>query len=87
MARFPRAADVARKDVPTCSVEERLGDVAERVKGVGWDVCVVVNEERIVFGLLRSKELMTVSRLRVVKENSEKGRALGRLKLTDKDVV
>jgi hypothetical protein len=36
---------------------------------------------------LRSKELLTVSRLRMVKENSEKGRALGRLKLTDKDVA
>lgn len=36
---------------------------------------------------LRSKELMTVSRLRMVKENSERGRALGRLKLTDKDVA
>jgi hypothetical protein len=36
---------------------------------------------------LRSKELMTVSRLRMVKENSEKGRALGRLNLTDKDVA
>lgn len=35
---------------------------------------------------LRSKELMTVSRLRLVKENNEKGRALGRLNLTDKDV-
>src|SRR5687768_2996937 len=36
---------------------------------------------------LRSKELMTVSRLRMVKETSEKGRALGRLNLTDKDVA
>ena len=36
---------------------------------------------------LRSKELMTVSRLRMVKENSEGGRALGRLNLTDKDVA
>src|SRR4051812_6836340 len=36
---------------------------------------------------LRSKELLTVSRLRMVKENSEKGRALGRLNLTDKDVA
>ena len=31
---------------------------------------------------LRSKELMTVGRLRMVKENSEKGRALGRLNVT-----
>ena len=36
---------------------------------------------------LRSKELMTVSRLRMVKENSERGRAVGRLNLTDKDVA
>jgi hypothetical protein len=36
---------------------------------------------------LRSKELLTVSRLRMVKENNEKGRALGRLKQTDKDVA
>src|SRR5687767_334075 len=36
---------------------------------------------------LRSKELLTVSRLRMVKENNEKGRALGRLKLSDKDVA
>ncbi|SRR5258707_14448190 len=36
---------------------------------------------------LRSKELMTVSRLRMVKENTERGRALGRLNLTDKDVA
>ena len=36
---------------------------------------------------LRSKELLTVSRLRMVKENSGKGRALGRLNLTDKDVA
>ncbi len=36
---------------------------------------------------LRSKELLTVSRLRMIKENSEKGHALGRLNLTDKDVA
>lgn len=36
---------------------------------------------------VRSKELLTVSRLRMVKENREKGRALGRLKVSDKDVA
>ena len=36
---------------------------------------------------LRSKELMTVSRLRLIKENSEKSRTGGRLNLTDKDVA
>jgi len=36
---------------------------------------------------LRSKELMTVSRLRLIKENQERGRALGRLNVSDKDVA
>src|SRR3954454_14119964 len=36
---------------------------------------------------LRSKELMTVGRLRMVKENSEHGRSMGRLNLTGKDVA
>ncbi|MFI5381527.1 MAG: hypothetical protein ACHRHE_19695 [Tepidisphaerales bacterium] len=36
---------------------------------------------------LRTKELMTLGRLRMVKENSEKGKALGRLNVTDKDVA
>jgi predicted transcriptional regulator len=53
----PRAGDVARKDVPTCSLEERLGAVRDRVRMAGWDTCVVVNEERVVLGLLRSPQL------------------------------
>jgi hypothetical protein len=36
---------------------------------------------------LRSKELLTVSRLRMVKENSERGKGAGRLNLTEKDVA
>lgn len=36
---------------------------------------------------LRSKELMTVARLRMIRENTDRGKALGRLKLTDKDVA
>src|SRR3954468_5814852 len=36
---------------------------------------------------LRSKELLTISRLRMVKENQARGRALGRLNVTDKDVA
>jgi len=36
---------------------------------------------------LRSKELLTVGRLRMIKENQERGKTLGRLNLTDKDVA
>lgn len=35
---------------------------------------------------VRSKELLTVSRLRLVKESQGRGAALGRLKLTERDV-
>jgi CBS domain-containing protein len=53
----PRAGDLARKDIPTCKVDERLGEVRDRVHALGWDAVVVVNDERVVFGLLRAKEL------------------------------
>ena len=53
----PTAATVARRDVPTCRLEDSLRDVRERVRSAGWEACVVVNEERIVMGLLRAEEL------------------------------
>ncbi len=42
------AGDVARRDVPTCSLGDRLADVRERVRGAGWDTCIVINERRVV---------------------------------------
>jgi CBS domain-containing protein len=56
-AQKTRAAALARKDVPTCRLDERLGDVRDRVHAAGWEAAVVVNSERVVLGLLRSKEL------------------------------
>jgi Mg/Co/Ni transporter MgtE len=53
----PRAGDVARRDVPTCRLDESIGEVRERVRAAGWDACVVVNDERVVLGLLRAEEL------------------------------
>jgi predicted transcriptional regulator len=53
----PRLVDVARRDVPTCSLGERLGDVRQRTAAAGWNACVVVSPERVVLGLLRAKEL------------------------------
>jgi CBS domain-containing protein len=48
-----RVIDVARKDIPTCGPRERLGDVRDRVRAAGHDVCIVVNERGIVLGRLR----------------------------------
>lgn len=56
-AAHPRAGDAARKDAPTAGLQERLGDVRDRVRAMGWESVVAVNEERVVMGLLRSKEL------------------------------
>ena len=56
-AQRPRLVDVVRRDVPTCSLDERLGDVRDRAVASGWDACVVVSQDRIVLGLLRAKEL------------------------------
>ena len=53
----PRLVDVVHRDVPTCSLGERLGDVRDRVVATGWDACVVVGRERVVLGLLRAAEL------------------------------
>jgi len=56
-AERPRAGTVARGDVPTCRLDEPVGAVRERVRAAGWDACVVVNDERVVLGMLREAEL------------------------------
>jgi CBS domain-containing protein len=56
-AGVPRAMGAAREDVPTCALDERVGDVKQRVEAAGWDTCIVVNEQRVVLGRLRKKAL------------------------------
>ncbi len=59
LASVPNIGDAARQDAPTCTPTEKVGDVRDRTRRAGWDRCVVVNEERVVLGLLREKELDT----------------------------
>ena len=54
-AERPRLLDVVRRNVPTCGLGERLGDVRDRVLAEGWEACVVVGDARVVLGLLRAK--------------------------------
>jgi CBS domain-containing protein len=56
-ADAPRAGGLARRDVPTARLDERLGEVRERVERSEHDTAVVVNEERVVLGLLRPEQL------------------------------
>jgi CBS domain-containing protein len=64
-ASEPRAGGFARKDVPVCRLDERVGDVRERVRAAGWNACVAVNAELIVLGLLRADQLDAQDEARV----------------------
>ena len=56
-AQEPSGGDLARRDVPTCQLEDDLQDVRKRVRQSGWDTCMVVNEHGIVLGRLGRKAL------------------------------
>ncbi|HEV3405881.1 MAG TPA: CBS domain-containing protein [Candidatus Dormibacteraeota bacterium] len=56
-ATRPRAGTVARTDVPTASLSERVGDVRDRVRAAGWEAAVVIDPQRVVLGFLGAKEL------------------------------
>ena len=47
----PRIEQVARKEVPTCGVHDRVSQVRAKLPE-GWNVCVVLNADRIVLGLV-----------------------------------
>ena len=55
------AGDAAHRDVPTCALDEPLAAVRERVRGSGWDTCIVVNEQRVVLGRLGRKAVASDS--------------------------
>ena len=55
------ALDIAHRDVPTCTLDEDLAAVRDRVRSAGWDTCIVVNEERVVLGRLGRKALASDS--------------------------
>jgi len=46
-----RIEQIARKEAPTCSLHDRVGQVRAKVPE-GWNACVVLNADRIVLGLV-----------------------------------
>src|SRR5438270_4965440 len=56
-ARGPNVGELAARDVPTCGLHYRIGDVRTRLQETGWRVCVVMNEQRVVLGLLWGEAL------------------------------
>lgn len=53
----PRVGQIVRRDVPTCAMGDHLGGVRKRIRVVGWDECLVVNEQHVVLGRLRGAAL------------------------------
>ena len=51
----PTAGSVARRDAPTCRLDERLGELGTRL-APGWSWCAVVNEAGNVLGLMPHPE-------------------------------
>ncbi len=51
-AMVPRVTAAMRVDLPTCGLRDRIGETRAKVQGQGWDICAVVNDERVVLGLL-----------------------------------
>jgi CBS domain-containing protein len=56
-AETPWAGDLVREGVPTCLVGARLEEAREAASGSELGFCVVVNDERIVAGVLRGDAL------------------------------
>jgi CBS domain-containing protein len=56
-AQVPTVGEVARRDVATCELADRVADAKARAQAAGFEACVVVTERRVVLGLLRSREL------------------------------
>jgi CBS domain-containing protein len=57
LASVPRIGSFAHPHVPTCAPSDRLGDVLERLRTQAADLCVVINDQRIVLGVLRGDAL------------------------------
>src|SRR2546428_5436587 len=54
-AGMPRVADVAQRDVPTCRLDERVGDVRDRRPGGRSEPLVRVGGDRVRPGPLRPR--------------------------------
>lgn len=64
-AHRTRAKDLALPEVPTCRLDERMGEVQHRMQSSGWQYCVVVDQNSVVLGWIRSDAAEKDSRARV----------------------
>lgn len=54
LAGEPSAGDLARKDPPTCGLKESAQEIKKRMEKEERPLCVVVDEDKIVLGVLHT---------------------------------
>lgn len=57
LAKVRTAGNSALTDVPVCGAQNMVADVLAREENSGWQECVVLNENRVVLGLLTKGNL------------------------------
>jgi Mg/Co/Ni transporter MgtE len=55
-ASTPRVGDVARRAVATCRPGETIEAVRKRAREGGWEASVVVDDERVVLGVVSTED-------------------------------
>lgn len=56
-ASRPVIGRLARSDVPSAGLDERLGDVRKRAEAAGWDQAAVLDDRRVLLGWLGAEAL------------------------------
>jgi CBS domain-containing protein len=77
-AAQPRAGTIAQRDVPTCRLTDTVATARETIEKSGWRLCVVVNDERVVLGLITDAGL-TAAPHTLVEDVMESGPSTWRL--------
>jgi predicted transcriptional regulator len=75
LAEAPSIGQLACREVPTCKLDEKISDVAERLQSSKWSECVVTNQAGIVLGLLRKAMWEGVDNGVLVEQTMEPGPA------------
>jgi CBS domain-containing protein len=52
-----RVIGALERDVPTCRLDDRAGQAIKAAEDRGWNICVVINDKRIVAGRLRAGKI------------------------------
>jgi CBS domain-containing protein len=55
LAETATLGKLAHPDVPTCHPTERLSQVRSRLDETGWKICVVINDARVVLGVVHNE--------------------------------